>query len=702
MKLILVLLSFLLVSVISSDVYAQSVPDWVKNTAGWWATDAISETEFVNAIEFLVNEKVIQVNTLDSSESSQSVPDWVKNTAGWWATDAISETEFVNAIEFLVNIGIISVQSTDSDCVNSLKQIFNDKNEITRICEEHNLKETDEIIPYTFDLNFNSKGFIGDDFNPEKPSDEFRILMVGGSTMFGAESSSVNTTVPGILQKMMDYHNPDMNINVINAGISGANSIGELELISTKLVKYNPDIVIVYDGWNDISADYPVALIKSNWTQMCQVGIENNFDVMIFLQPLAGFGEKTLTEQEKVNALTGQDHNGFQLLQSKPTYDYLSRELLSLNNICPTYDHRNVFDNVQGPIYWDQGHTLDVGNFILADSFLEKLHSQNKYGFNYNSKFVDVISKYNSEPIASFLLSELGLVVDYSDVERMDESTLGYHKGAYFRLKGLVGGSENILVGKDLRDTDLSKINISEQDLTGANLSGKDLRDIDLSNTIIRNSNLSNTNLEGKSFQGLDIRGVNFSGANMKNVDLRGASISKTIQLGGVDCGDPDPILNYYKNFRCTDTIVTNESFRTNFSNADMEYAKFGNLDSNEYYDAFYFVDFTNVNLNNAEFDGINFTGADFGNAKLNNVKIIDGVIISSNFKNTEMNNFSIENVWFQNVSFENSSLRNGVISYSTWADVSIHNADLNETNFVEVATVSENDLSCINNSVCE
>ena len=28
------------------------VPDWVKNTAGWWAADAISETEFLNAIEF--------------------------------------------------------------------------------------------------------------------------------------------------------------------------------------------------------------------------------------------------------------------------------------------------------------------------------------------------------------------------------------------------------------------------------------------------------------------------------------------------------------------------------------------------------------------------------------------------------------------------------------------------------------------------
>ena len=42
--------------------------------------------------------------------NAQEIPDWVKNTAGWWATDAISETEFVNAITFLVNVGIISVE----------------------------------------------------------------------------------------------------------------------------------------------------------------------------------------------------------------------------------------------------------------------------------------------------------------------------------------------------------------------------------------------------------------------------------------------------------------------------------------------------------------------------------------------------------------------------------------------------------------
>ena len=28
----------------------KQVPEWVKNTAGWWSNDVISETEFVNAI----------------------------------------------------------------------------------------------------------------------------------------------------------------------------------------------------------------------------------------------------------------------------------------------------------------------------------------------------------------------------------------------------------------------------------------------------------------------------------------------------------------------------------------------------------------------------------------------------------------------------------------------------------------------------
>jgi len=38
----------------------------------------------------------------------------VKNTAGWWANDAISETEFINSIEFLIKSGLISL--TNFNC----------------------------------------------------------------------------------------------------------------------------------------------------------------------------------------------------------------------------------------------------------------------------------------------------------------------------------------------------------------------------------------------------------------------------------------------------------------------------------------------------------------------------------------------------------------------------------------------------------
>ena len=97
------------------SAFAESVPEWVKNTAGWWATDQISETEFVNAVEFLVKENIIQVNVSQTSETSDGVPDGIKNTAGWWATDQISETEFVNAIKFLIESGIINISSYNCD-----------------------------------------------------------------------------------------------------------------------------------------------------------------------------------------------------------------------------------------------------------------------------------------------------------------------------------------------------------------------------------------------------------------------------------------------------------------------------------------------------------------------------------------------------------------------------------------------------------
>ena len=48
---------------------------------------------------------------LAASAQSDAVPAWIKNTAGWWADDQISETEFVNSMEYLIDSGIIDVSS---------------------------------------------------------------------------------------------------------------------------------------------------------------------------------------------------------------------------------------------------------------------------------------------------------------------------------------------------------------------------------------------------------------------------------------------------------------------------------------------------------------------------------------------------------------------------------------------------------------
>ena len=86
------------------------VPEWVKNTAKWWTENQISETEFIQAIEFLARQEIINIPpTEQTGDTAQSVPNWIKNTAEWWSDDLITEVEFVSAIQWLAKKGIIVI-----------------------------------------------------------------------------------------------------------------------------------------------------------------------------------------------------------------------------------------------------------------------------------------------------------------------------------------------------------------------------------------------------------------------------------------------------------------------------------------------------------------------------------------------------------------------------------------------------------------
>ena len=282
----------------------------------------------------------------------------------------IGVTILLLAIEIIANVW----WATQIHCEFEQNEIFQNFDEVEKrqLCLDfYNLKTSgDEIIPNqsTNSITINSLGFRGTEFSVIKPLDTYRIFMVGGSTMFGAGATSDETTIPGYVQQFLNENNPKFDVDVINAGIQGADSNTELKLIEQKLIKFSPDLTIIYDGWNDLRASNTPIKLKENWELMCELGKENNFDIIIALQPMAGFGNKNLTKQELKYVEDGLDYNKNPLIESFSTYQDYANYLQEVKMCTKVIDLRGVFDAEVGPIYWDEAHVSDKGNSIVAKS----------------------------------------------------------------------------------------------------------------------------------------------------------------------------------------------------------------------------------------------------------------------------------------------------------------------------------------------
>ena len=89
-----------------------SIPDWVRSNAGWWSSNQIKDSDFASGIEYMIEEKIIQVPRPSINEQSIEepiIPDWVRSNAGWWSEYLISDEEFANGLQYLIENGIISV-----------------------------------------------------------------------------------------------------------------------------------------------------------------------------------------------------------------------------------------------------------------------------------------------------------------------------------------------------------------------------------------------------------------------------------------------------------------------------------------------------------------------------------------------------------------------------------------------------------------
>jgi len=98
------------VKTLSFIVTNPTIPDWIKNNAKWWSSSSISDSEFIDRLEYLIEEGLITVYPGNSiSISEQEIPDWMKNNAKWETNDKISDEDFVKSIQYLVKKGIMLI-----------------------------------------------------------------------------------------------------------------------------------------------------------------------------------------------------------------------------------------------------------------------------------------------------------------------------------------------------------------------------------------------------------------------------------------------------------------------------------------------------------------------------------------------------------------------------------------------------------------
>ena len=722
-KLIISLIICMTLFVTIPESLGKETPDWVKNTAGWWATDAISETEFVNAIQFLVNEGIIQVESTSSNSNSEKIPDWVKNTAGWWATDAISETEFVNAIQFLVNEGIINTK-TEFSSQKDVEEFFDER--------------VDTIPRDEFDPNYNSQGLRGPEFNVEKPDNVYRIIAVGGSTTFG-DRVEEKFTWPSLLQDSLNNLEPSKKIEVINGATAGIKNIQKYQLIKGDYSDFDPNLFVLYEGANDITCflsefknDFSVwnsekfleqcgthlpeehhIALADRFSEICAIGKERDFDVIVILQPLVYLEGKILTTQELRSFF---DNPSLGIMMDN--YDTLRNEVLKKTQGCVgVHDLSNAFDDYHVPIFFDRVHKGNLGNQIISEhirdltlpvlfekGILDKI--PNDLETVQNFKF-NLVRNYSNSDYAGQDLKEesfFGADLKGSDFEKADLSN------ADFRLADLrnTNFSDSIIDNIKLRQNIFNGANFENVDFTNV-----DLENVDLSYTNLQNAKISGKNLERTHLYKTDLRGADLSLSTMNNGFLNDADLSSTDLYGAnfpnvnfsaiKDKSLENAVISYagfswsdFRGVKLPKEMTTINFFKANMQEIDLK-------DRIIQATVFQSSDLTDADFDNSNLSGIyrTYTVEDVfteigSNYDLETLKqritpfpilIITNVIQSGNDALVETigyNNFLEANL--ENASFVNSNL-----SWSDFTNANLTDADLTNANLSNVYLVGAN-----------
>ena len=78
----------------------------------------------------LIENKIINIESTEKTQSTlQTIPSWIKNTAGWWAEDKIPDKEFLMGIDFLIDNGLLVIDIPELEKLSEDEEKIMERNE---------------------------------------------------------------------------------------------------------------------------------------------------------------------------------------------------------------------------------------------------------------------------------------------------------------------------------------------------------------------------------------------------------------------------------------------------------------------------------------------------------------------------------------------------------------------------------------------
>ncbi len=229
------------------------IPPWIKNNADWWADDKIDDFTFAQGIGFLIKNKIIQINDLPTTsdgeisiENDISIPTWIKNNAGWWADDNISDSDFLYGIKFLVETNVIQFQSdADYEKTKNIEKYILDWDTVvndSKYAYDGSIKMQSRFFDYanyivSYDI---SKGLVYDHAEPSLLESGVWLYQITGDEKFLQKA----TTVADVIEKHYLYNSGIvMNVHPLSNTVKIEEEHTNREILSdvAKLALVNSD-----------------------------------------------------------------------------------------------------------------------------------------------------------------------------------------------------------------------------------------------------------------------------------------------------------------------------------------------------------------------------------------------------------------------------------------------------------------------------